>query len=291
MLHSMTGYGCGAAEIPGGRVTVELRSLNHRYGEVVIRLPRELSPLEDRVRALVKSRVHRGRVEVFLKLDLTMSGRCVRVDRPLILSYYQALKELQELLQLPDPPGLGELLAVPALVSVCEQDIDLEGIWPGVESAVGQGLGALCAMRQREGAVLCAELAKRFDDIAGLVQEAAGLASTVVEHYRQKLQQRLEAWLGGLALDEQRLAMEVALLADRSSIAEELTRIGSHLDQCRIALESPEPVGRRLEFLAQELHREVNTIASKSADVTLSRLVVELKSEVEKVREEVQNVQ
>lgn len=291
MLYSMTGYGCGTAEIAGGRVTAELRSLNHRYGEVVIRLPRGLSPLEDRVRALVKSCVQRGRVEVFLNLDLTTSDRCVRVDRPLVLAYYQALKELQELLKLPDPPGLAELLAVPALVSVSEQELDLEGVWPGVESAMGQALGVLCAMRRQEGAVLGAELARRFDAIQRLAQEAAGLSATVVEHYRQKLQQRLEAWLGGLTLDEQRLAMEVALLAERSSIDEELTRIGSHLDQCRMALESADPVGRRLEFLTQELHREVNTIASKSTDVTLSRLVVELKSEVEKVREQVQNVQ
>lgn len=291
MLYSMTGYGCGTAGIAGGRVTVELRSLNHRYGEVVIRLPRGLSPLEDRLRALVKSRVLRGRVEVFITLDLAMGGRCVRLDRPLVLAYYQALKELQELLQLPDPPGLRELLAVPALLSVSEQELDLEGVWPGVESALLQALDVLCAMRRQEGAVLCAELAQRFDAIGRLAQEAAGLSPVVVEHYRQKLRQRLEAWVGGLGLDEQRLVMEVALLAERSSIDEELTRIGSHLDQCHIALESAEPVGRRLEFLTQELHREVNTIASKSTDVTLSRLVVELKSEVEKVREQVQNVQ
>lgn len=287
----MTGYGRGEASIPGGRVTAEMRSVNHRYGEVVIRLPRALSPLEERVRAAVKDRINRGRVEVFLNLDLETGGRQVKVDRQLAMAYHGVLREIRELLDLEDPISLGDLLALPELVSLSELEVDLERVWPGLSSAVHQALDALSAMREREGAALHRELAQRVENIAGLLQDTVDRSGSVVEAYRRKLESRLAQLLDGAALDEQRLAMEVALLAERSNIAEELVRMDSHLEQCRSALESPEPVGRRLEFLTQELHREINTIASKSADVGLSRLVVALKSEVEKIREQVQNIE
>lgn len=287
----MTGYGRAEALVPGGRLTVEVRSVNHRYGELVIRSPRPLAPLDERVRAAVKEYIQRGRTEIYCNLELEAGQQRPVIDRELALAYARGLRELSELLGTDDRLRLRDVIALPEVIRLSDVAVDAEQFWPGMREALEQALGALVAMREREGSALRQELAGRIARLDELVEAVADRSGSLVEAYRQRLQSRLTQLAVAVPIDEQRLAMEVAVFADRSNIDEELVRARSHLGQFRACLEADEPVGRRLDFLSQELHREVNTIASKGADVETSQLVLALKAEIEKVREQVQNIE
>lgn len=292
LLFSMTGFGRGEATGDFGRLTVEIKSVNHRFAEVVLRLPRPLSPLEDRLRRLVAEGVSRGRLEVLATWEEQTSERkSVKVDKGLATEYYNSLKELQaEIGSAADIP-LDVLLRLPDVIKVEEVEEDLETLWPGLEAAARTALKGLRAMRQREGEALAADLGGRIETVAGLVARVAERAPVVVDEYRERLRKRLDELLSPGTIDETRLAQEVAILADRADISEELKRLESHLGQLRQLLQASDPVGRKFDFLLQETGREVNTIGSKSQDLTITGTVVELKAELEKIREQVQNVE
>ncbi|MHB9145433.1 MAG: YicC/YloC family endoribonuclease [Symbiobacteriia bacterium] len=292
MLFSMTGFGRGEAAGDFGRLTVEIKSVNHRFSEVVLRLPRPLSPLEDRLRRLVAEGVSRGRLEVLVTWEEPASERKrVKVDKALATEYYNSLKELQAAIGSTVPIPLDALLRLPDVIKVEEVEEDLESLWPGLETAARGALTGLRSMRQREGQALAADLATRTETVAGLALRVAERAPLVVDEYRERLRKRLDELLAPGAIDETRLAQEVAILADRADISEELKRLESHLGQLRQLLQADDSVGRKFDFLLQEIGREVNTIGSKSQDLTITGIVVDLKAELEKIREQVQNVE
>lgn len=292
MFKSMTGYGRGEAYAGGRKFTVELKSVNHRYCEIVLRLPRVMSGLEDRARRLVQNRVSRGRVDGYFSTESAgENSAAVKVDKALAKSYYNAMKELKEALQLEGEVKLKHLLAMPDVLKAAEVEEDLEEWWPAIGEALEAALDQLVRMRTTEGEKLVADIMKRVEIVAALNEKVLVRSPIVVEEYREKLSARFKDLIAEGSLDEGRLAAEAALFAERSNITEETVRLESHLGQVRACLQSKEPVGRKLDFLMQEMNREINTIASKAADLEISRAVVEVKSELEKVREQVQNIE
>lgn len=292
MIKSMTGYGRGEAATAGKSFAVELKSVNHRYQEVVLRMPRPLSPLEDRIRRLIQTRVARGRIDGYLGVDdCGEKTAIVKVDKALAGAYYKAMKELGEDLDLDGKVKLKHLIALPSVLTVEEPADDIEEWWPAIQKAVEAALEDLIRMRSVEGEQLAGDLNKRVGQVALLSEKIRDRSPVVVEEYRERLGARIHEFLKESVLDADRLAVEVAIFAERSSITEETVRLESHLKQARACLETEEPVGRKLDFLIQEMNREINTIASKANDLEIGRWVVEAKSEMEKIREQVQNIE
>ena len=292
MLRSMTGFGASDLATAAGRYTVEARSLNHRFLEITVRLPRELAPLEDRIRALVQGRVLRGRVEVaIMRENYGKRLRTVRIDLDLAKAFASALNELKQALELPGSPDLAMLSGLPDLIRVEEQKEDLEAAWVAIAEGVETALSRLVAMREREGARLTSDLEQRVRRLAERANEIERRAPLVVQEYAARLARRIEEMIGTAPIDEGRLAAEVAIFADRSDIAEETTRFRSHLAQMQQMLAGSGPAGRTLEFLVQELGREANTIGSKANDVEISRAVIAVKGDLESLREQIQNLE
>lgn len=292
MVRSMTGYGRGEVSNGQRKVTVEVRSVNHRFSEVVIRMPKELSPLEERIRNLVQAKVSRGRIDVLItREDSRSRRRKVEVDKDLAVSYYEGLKELQQTLGLKAQTRLELIARLPDVFLLTEVPEDLEEFWRGLSVAVDRALDEMLAMRGREGERLRADLLERLRGIEDHTAAIEARAPQVVEEYRRRLADRVKEVLPGVTVDEGRLATEVVLFAERSSITEEIVRLRSHLAQMREGLGSSEAVGRRLDFLLQEMNREINTIGSKSADGDIAKAVIDVKSELEKIREQVQNIE
>jgi uncharacterized protein (TIGR00255 family) len=294
VIRSMTGYGQAVRQGGNLRIQVDMKSVNHRFGEISIRLPREWLAFEDRLRRMIAGRIRRGRVEVYVQAERTGDVPAeAAIDWALAGAYRRAAEELKERFSLAGDLTVSDLLAVPGVVAAGGTLDAGEETASALAEAVGEALDQLCRMREAEGASLEADLRKRLAVLGGLAEEAARQAPLAVVQMRAKLTQRMRELLAdaGVRLDESRLAMETALMAERSNIDEELTRIRSHLDQFADMLESADPIGRKLDFLIQELNREINTIGSKSAQTELSVLVVEMKAELEKMREQVQNIE
>lgn len=291
-MRSMTGFGTAAADTAWGRINVELRSLNHRFTEVLVRLPRDLAPLEDRVRALVQRGIQRGRVEVTVSRE-NQGGRsrAVRADLALAREYQAATRQLKRALRLRGEVTLQQVLAFPEVVRLEETREDAETLWADLEKVVGAALDGLLRMRTEEGGRLAADTRERLDRVEALQGQVLERSQQVVGEYTVRLRQRLAELLGEVPLDEARLAAELALFAERSDITEELTRLRSHLSQFRETMTGEGAVGRKLEFLLQEMGRETNTIGAKANDLEISRAVIAVKSELESLREQVQNVE
>jgi len=293
MIRSMTGYGRAEVQTSFGRFTVEVRSVNHRFGEVLVRLPRDLAPLEDRVRAVVQGRVLRGRVEVtILREDRVARARSVRADLELAAAYAQALRELAGALGVSDSVSLAQVSAYPDVVRVEEAKEDLEALWLELARAVETATGDLVGMREAEGRRLAEDLEARLRRIEELGAAVERRSRAAVGDYAARLRQRITELLGEVPVDENRLAAEVAVFAERSDVSEEVTRLRSHVAQCREELARPDgAVGRRLEFVLQEMGREVNTTGAKANDLEITRAVIALKGELESMREQIQNVE
>ena len=291
MIRSMTGFGTGHAAEGGEEIDVEVRSVNHKFCEVKVRLPRELGPLENDVARAVKERLARGGVEVVLRRGGGRGTLAPRVDVALAEAYARAFEAIRERLGSPDPVRLADVLAAEGVVTVEERAVDLEAVRGAAMRALDQALAALGAMRAREGEALGRDLEGRLALVGTLVAEIEGYAPQSLEHYRLRLKERMEELARGFIPDPARLAQEVALFADRTDVAEEVTRLKSHLEQARALLRGGEPAGRKAEFLVQEMHREVNTIGSKSQSGEIASRVVALKAELERLREQIQNVE
>jgi uncharacterized protein (TIGR00255 family) len=292
LTNSMTGFGRAETSGLGYSFAVEMKSVNHRFLEIVVKLPRYLNSLEENVRKLIQDQLGRGRIEVYINTKETEEKkRLVKVDKELTLSYDNSLKELAQLLNSTYIPDIYRLASLPEVLSVAEEEADAAALWPVLQAAVLAALKQLSQMRQDEGKRLAQDLQARVDYLRGLTRQVEARAPEVVVEYQAKLKERVAVLLGDTTLDEARLATEVALLADRVSITEELVRMASHLDEFAKTLPSPEASGRKLDFLVQEMNREINTIGSKANDLEISRLVVAGKSELEKIREQVQNIE
>jgi uncharacterized protein (TIGR00255 family) len=292
MLKSMTGFGAGRARVGDEEFSVELRSLNHKFCEVKVRLPRELSTLEPVVAKQVKDRLARGAVDIFVKRQTaTASGTVPVIDIALAKEYARAFRELAQALGASAEITWAQVATQPGVMKLEERGIDLESATQAVHEALEQALKALEQMRQTEGESIYADLDARLKLIESWSREVTALAPRAVEEYRQRLAERVAELARGVAVDPQRLAQEVAMFAERTDIAEESTRLASHLEQFRALMASSEPAGRRMDFLVQEMHREVNTTGSKSQHAEISARVVSMKAEVERIREQVQNVE
>jgi uncharacterized protein (TIGR00255 family) len=291
MIRSMTGFGSGRAAEGAEAIDVEVRSVNHKYCEVKVRLPRELAAIELEVARAVKARLARGGVEVSVRRSGAPSAGVPRVDAALAAEYARAFAELQARLGLPGTVTLAEVMSAEGVVRLEERAPDVEAGRAAVSTALAVALDALAAMRELEGEALARDLAGRLDAVEALVGRVETLAPLSIEHYRVRLGERIQEVARGFSPDPARLAQEVALFADRMDVTEEITRLRSHVAQTRGLMAGSEPAGRKMEFLVQEMHREVNTIGSKSQSAEIAAIVVTLKAEIERMREQVQNVE
>ena len=292
MIRSMTGFGSAAGLWAGRTVTVEVKSVNSRFREVAARLPKICSPLEEAVKKQVAARLERGRVDLWVQFDdREARPPAVRVDYELARTLAERLNELKERLNLAGAATLGHLLTLGVVGREEDPAPDLEELKSVLEPLVGTAVEALVAMREAEGRNLGRDLARRLDILAGLNRRVGEAAAGAPEALLARLRNRLAELGAGLTVDPGRLAQEAALLADRADITEEVVRLDSHLAGFRRLLDSPEPVGRRLDFLLQEMGREVNTMGSKAQDLDVTALVLDMKAELEKMREQVQNIE
>lgn len=292
MIRSMTGFGAGRGESGGEAVSVELRAVNAKFCEVKPRLPRELAPLEVELVKTIKGRVHRGVVDAFVRRENGGArGSTPRADLALAAAYAKTLRELKDSLGLAGEATVQDLAAMEGVISLGEATPDPEAAAAALQRALSAAIDALDAMRRREGEALARDLSARLDAIEKGAQEVSRLAPLQVEGVRERLSTRIAELTRGVPLDPNRLAQEVALFADRTDVSEELTRLASHLSQARGLIRSDVPAGRKLEFLVQELNREINTIGSKSQHATIAATVVDLKAELERIREQIQNVE
>ena len=292
MIRSMTGFGQGRGSSGAETLSVDLRSVNGKFCEVKTHLPRELAALESELVKKIKARVARGSVDVHLRREGD-SGRALlpRADVQLAAAYVKALRELKSELGLSGEPSVSDVAQLEGVISLREAPADLAAATAAMHLALDAALDAHDLMRRREGDALERDLAARLATVDKATAEVARLAPSSVDAVRARLESRITELTRGAAPEPQRIAQEVAFFADRTDVAEELTRLASHLVQLRALLTQDAPAGRRLEFLLQEVNREVNTIGSKSQHVGISAQVVEVKAELERIREQIQNVE
>lgn len=288
---SMTGYGRG--EVVGARGwSVEVRSVNHKFLDLSIKIPRKYLGLEERIKKEISAHYSRGHVDVYVNPGAeTGDGIRLAANLPLAHNYYRCLTAIREELSLPDHPTLAMIQSCKEVIVAHEEEEDLEAVWPQVSEALAQALTMAQGMREKEGEALKAELSRRLQEFAQTVEAIAGDIPAIVQRRTEKLKERLDNLLQGVDLDPVRLAQEVAIMADKADVTEEVVRLRSHISQFSGFLEADEPAGRRLDFLLQEFLREINTLAAKISDAPTAHLTVELKTEVEKLREQIQNIE
>ncbi len=288
----MTGFGRAEGDTTLGKVVVESRSVNHRYGDINIKLPKRLSPFENRIKEIVRSQVSRGRIDVSLRLDSLGEEKVqLSVDLDLAEQYYRVFHDLKERLRLKDEITLDLLAGAKDLITAKEESGDIEPYWQEVLPILKQSFKNMDDMKRLEGESLTKDLQQRLGRIAKELQTIKQQFPSHLRTSLNRLQDRLRSLLEGMEVDPSRFQQEVAFLAERTDITEEIVRAESHLSQFSTLLEGNEPVGRKMDFLLQEIHREVNTVSAKVNDAEISQRVVEVKSELEKIREQVQNIE
>jgi uncharacterized protein (TIGR00255 family) len=287
----MTGFGAASGEFAGRALTVEVKSVNNRFREVAIRAPKICAPLEEAIKKQVAAKVERGRVDLWVQLDdRALKRRSLSADMELAAEVKRLLVELRDGLGLEGPITIDHILAH-NVISANEDSPDLEEMWRALSPRVDEALDELVAMRFHEGEALAADLTKRLSTLSALSSEVEQLAAAAPALLLEKLKTRLNELVNGLKIDPARLAQEAALLADRADITEEVVRLGSHIERFYEFIAGKEASGRRLDFLLQEMGREVNTMGSKAQDVRISTLVLSMKAELEKLREQAQNIE
>lgn len=292
MITSMTGYGRGKCSCEGKDFVVEIKTVNHRYSDVYIKMPRQISFLEDKVREEVSKAVSRGKADVYISFDdYGEDAKNVLIDEGLVKTYINAVELLKTKYNLKDDISVSLIAKFPDVLKVEKAQQDENKIWELLKEALNGAIDSLISMRRIEGEGLKRSLLERGAYIETVLKEISMRAPEVVKEYKSKLESRIKELLDQQVVDENRLSMEVAIFADRCSIDEEIVRLGSHLAQFRQILDMDGPVGRKLDFLLQEMNREINTIGSKANDLTITRFVVDVKSELEKIREQIQNIE
>ena len=290
-MRSMTGYGTGRVQREGWEVTAELKTVNHRFLDLSIRLPRNISFLEPTIREKISKTLIRGHVDIFITITNTdTSSVQVRVDKQLVREYWEAGLDLMDSVGAENDFSVSKLMSMEGVVSLSEREMDQELIKSLCAEAVQQALYHVVMMRESEGLHLKSDLTDHLEKAAALRERILSRAPVIVSEYRDKLESRMKAMLTD-GVDPQRLAQEVAFMADRCAVDEELIRLESHIKQMASYLEEKGEIGKKLDFLIQEMNREANTIGSKAQDAIIAQYVVDLKSEIEKLREQIQNVE
>jgi uncharacterized protein (TIGR00255 family) len=294
MVRSMTGYGRAEAILDGQKYTVEIKSLNHRFLEISLRLPASLSALEMEIKKKIGEPLLRGKIDVSIRRDVQSSaenGRYLALNLPLAQNYFNLLMQLKQSLNLQDDIRLEMIAGQKDVFQMAELPQDDSALWQGLATVLEEALAGMMEMRRREGEILSRDLSARLDLMAQLLSRIEAKAPQVVLEYQKRLTDRVRELTSGLVVDEGRLSQEVAFFAEKSDITEEIVRLRSHLGQFLEMLDSEEAIGRKVDFLIQEMGREVNTIGAKSSDADISKQVIEIKSELAKLREQVQNLE
>ncbi|MGN0458317.1 MAG: YicC/YloC family endoribonuclease [Eubacterium sp.] len=292
MIKSMTGFGRAVSEIDGYVITVELRSVNHRYFEFSSRVPRQYGFLDEKLKSYVNSRVFRGKVECNVLIEaLNTDTAEVVVNKTLAGAYVKALKEIADEYGLKEDFGAGTISRFNDVIVLRKAEEDEEKLWNYVKEVTSQAIDRFIDMRETEGARMKEDISSRAEFILECVSYIEERSPQTVKEYNDKLIERVHELIGDVSLDEARIIQEVAIYADKVAVAEETVRLRSHIDQLNTFIGSDEPVGRKMDFLVQEINRETNTIGSKANDVDIARKVVDIKAEVEKIREQIQNIE
>ena len=292
MIKSMTGYGRSVQIVDGMNITVEIKSVNHRYFEFSSRVPRSFGFLEEKLKSYFMGRLTRGKMECYVSLETVEEpDTIVSLNHPLIKGYLAAYEELEKTYGLENNIKVSDISRIPDAFSLRKEAADEDRIWAAVETVAAEALAGFVAMREKEGERLKADVASRLDIILENVAFIEERSPETVKEYNEKLVARLNELLEDAHIDEQRLLTEAAIFADKIAVAEETVRLRSHISQMRTFLEADEAIGKKMDFLIQEFNREANTIGSKASDVEIARKVVEIKAEIEKIREQIQNIE
>ncbi|EHI98430.1 MULTISPECIES: YicC/YloC family endoribonuclease [unclassified Clostridium] len=293
MIKSMTSFGRAQSE-EGKEVSfsVEMKSVNHRYLDINIRMPRTMLALEEKIRNIISKRLNRGKVDVFINYKNygSNSGK-VNLNMELAKEYYECLKRIQDELNSIDDISTTKIARLPDVITLEEKEEDLDKIFCEISPLIEGALNLMEEMRSREGEKLKTDILLKIQMIEKYVEEIEKVADSIPKNYKKKLEERLNELLSGVDIDETRIALEVAILSDKAAVDEEITRLRSHLSQVKSTLDLNEPIGRKLDFIIQEINREANTIASKSTDIDMTNKVIEIKNITEKIREQIQNIE
>lgn len=292
MIKSMTGYGCAKGTSEKLELTAELRSVNNRYLDCNVRIPRVYTAVEDAIKALVQSRISRGKVDVYITIDSSRSDNVsIVVNEPLADAYTAILSQIAERYSLKNDLTAMSLIRLPDVLSVEKQEVDTDKLAEDICRVLSQAMDDFTSMRICEGEKMYADISSRLDIIESLTARAEERSPKTVAEYRARLENRMKDVLQSANIDENRILLEAAVFADKVAVAEETVRLRSHISQFRGMLESEVPVGRKLDFLIQEMNREANTMGSKGNDTEMARIVIDIKAEIEKIREQVQNIE
>ncbi len=291
LIKSMTGFGRGEFSQGTSTFTVEARSVNHRYCDVSVRMPRSMSVLEEKVREFVNNRISRGKIDIYINYSTFGQNSQVKLDTNLANAYVDSLNTLREMFKIKDDISLSLLTRFPDIMVLETVEQDMEELWLTLKEALDIAFNALVEMREREGVRLKCDLLKKIEIIKVMVENIKGKSEGIVSEYKSKLYDRIKELTIDIPIDENRLLTEVAVFADKSNIDEEIVRLGCHLDELGKALNLNGPIGKKLDFVIQELNREINTIGSKSDDLEILNSVICIKTEIEKIREQVQNIE
>ncbi|WP_288221146.1 YicC/YloC family endoribonuclease [uncultured Clostridium sp.] len=293
MVKSMTSFG-RASNDEGSKhlFSVEMKSVNSRYLDVNVRMPKSIISLEEEIRKLVNSKLSRGKVDIFINQKSYSQGEGVaKLNFKLAESYFNCLKEIEEKLQLKNDVTVTQIARFPDVIDIVEEEDSVEEIWLSIKPLIISSLEMMENMRTIEGEKLKEDIFLKLVEIENIVLNIERISYTVPNAYKKKLELRLKELLDGVEVDESRIAQEVAIIADKSAVDEEITRLKSHLNQMRITFEEGGQIGRKLDFIIQEMNREANTIASKSSDMDMTNYVINIKNLIEKIREQVQNIE
>ena len=292
MIKSMTGFGKGEYEKDGIYASVELKSVNHRYFEFNCRVPRAYQFLEEKLKSFVFKEVSRGKIDAYVTLRLGDAEKVeISVNHSFADPYFEALKELKKTYSLAGEISIDSVISNPDIFTVTNEQADEELVWEYVKAAAADALDMFVTMREKEGKKLADDVRNKIDNIRASVEFVEKESPNTVKAYRERIELKMRELLEDKQIDEQRLLTETAVFADKTAVDEETVRLRSHMAQVLEMLESPEPVGRKLDFMVQEMNREANTIGSKSQNLEIARTVVDIKSEIEKIREQIQNIE
>ncbi len=292
MIRSMTGFGREHRIIGGREILVEIRSVNSRYYEFISKLPRSYMYLEEKLKTLLKGQISRGKVEISLSIcNVEGKETQVTVNPTVVEGYVTALRGISEKYGLKDDLSLSSVFQMTDAFNVMKAEVDEEEIWQAVSEVAGAALEKFVAMRETEGAKMKADILEKLANVEAMVKQAEVYSPENVVIYREKLMAKMQEVLGSAHVDESRILLEAAIFSEKTAIDEETVRLHSHIHQFREMLDKEDIVGRKLDFLVQELNREANTMGSKAQDIRITRLVVDIKSEIEKIREQIQNIE
>lgn len=293
MIRSMTSFGRSSSEEGEKRVfTVEMKSVNSRYLDINIRMPKTLISLEEEIRKMISNSLNRGKVDVFINLKNYNDGSGIpKVDINLAQGYLECLKEIETKLGVKNDISVMQIARFPEVITVVEEEDKIEEVWKELKPLINDSLEMMIGMREVEGNKLKEDILSKISIIEELVSKVEEFADTIPKAFKMKLEERVKELLGNVEIDESRIAMEVCMLVDKATVDEEIIRLRSHINQVRETLNLNDPIGRKLDFIVQEMNRETNTIGSKSSDIQMTNIVIDIKNILEKIREQVQNIE